>query len=243
MSRFAARLSIILALCATVILPDITEAGLFRRRCRPRRYCVESTPGGRTVEAVTAGCETGSICVQRLAAKYLDASGKCVYAMYDATRCPSMTTTHYDTNCGYSCPKSCTTSPCQCISRTTVTAIGDGKDPRDQSYSATIELLEKGLTAPVESAEYPAAKVVSEYVIQVEKDKRVKIIWLKISPGRYAGTGYVVSDATPRSPQEIDYKAKRIPLPNNKPAKAFQVEVNRINGIQVDQDYVVLVDY
>jgi len=119
----------------------------------------------------------------------------------------------------------------------------DAESARDKSYTATIELLTTGLSAEIASEEYPGSKKVSEYVIELEKEKRVKIIWLKVSPGRYFGTGYRVSDSTPISKDTIVHTAKRITLDKNQKSKAFQVAVEKINEVNVDQDYVVLVDY
>jgi len=241
MSCITARLSLIALLCVSFVLPDTADAGLFRRRCRAKRHCTSPVSGDRVPTSVT-GCGSGSVCVQRLTAKYLDAAGKCVYATYDAIQCPTASTTHYDTNCGYSCPKYCNTSPCSCISRASIVALP--RDAESKSYTATVNLLSTGMAAEIASEEYPGAKKVSEYVIEMEKDKKVKIIWVKISAGRYFGTGYRVSDSTPISRDvKIVHTAKRVSLDKGEKAKAFQVVVEKINEVNVDQDYLVLVDY
>jgi len=244
MSYVTARISLIALVWAVMVLPETADGGLFRRRCRHQRQCTKSVSDENRVPTSVTGCASGSVCVQKLTAKYLDATGKCVYATYDAVRCPTIATTHYDSNCGYQCPKYCNVSPCACISRSLIAAMPFyAESARDQSYTATIELLTRGLSAEIASEEYPGAKKVSEYVIELEKDKKVKIIWLKISPGRYSGTGYLVSDSTPISRDTIVHTAKRITLDKNKKTKAFQVAVEKINEVNVDQDYLVLVDY
>jgi hypothetical protein len=176
MSTFAARISMIALVCIVLMLPDTADAGLFRRRCRPKRQCAPISDVNRVPSSVT-GCATGAVCVKKLSAKYLDATGKCVYATYDAVQCPSVTTTHFDTNCAYVCPKYCNVAPCACISRLSVLALPrDAKTPDEKTYTATLELLSRGLTAEIASEEYPGSKKVSEYVIELEKDKKVKII-------------------------------------------------------------------
>jgi hypothetical protein len=133
MSRYrAGGLVVLLVGCVWSLVPEEAEAGLFRRRCRPRIFrspaatcrpapvcptcpTCPSPPTKERSASPTGPCSTGAICIDFKIADVFDMGDIYLYSLYAATECLDTPVLHYDAANALPEDQDCQVSPCECF--------------------------------------------------------------------------------------------------------------------------------